>query len=111
MGLLSEPYQSGRAGRLLRAARTLTAAGAVGALVGRRSRVLSALSGLSLLAGSVATRFGIFEGGVASAEDPKFTVVPQRERLDQRAAAERAGAAPADVPGDKTAGGPAAAGL
>jgi hypothetical protein len=80
MGLLSEPYRIGKAGRLLRAARTLTVAGAAGALLGRRSRVLSALSGAALLAGSVATRFGIYAGGVASGSDPKYTVVPQRER-------------------------------
>jgi hypothetical protein len=90
LGLLSEPYTQGRAGRLLRAGRALTAAGVVGALLGRRSRVISALSGVSLLAASVATRFGIFEGGVASAKDPKYTVVPQRERLAQRAASDRA---------------------
>ncbi|WP_369793878.1 NrfD/PsrC family molybdoenzyme membrane anchor subunit [Actinoplanes sp. SE50/110] len=83
-GILSEPYAVGRPGRLLRAGRVLTAAGAVGAVLGRRSRVVSALSGLSLLAASVATRFGIFEGGVASAKDPKYTVVPQRERLVRR---------------------------
>ncbi len=87
MGLLSEPYQQGRAGKLLRAARLLTAVGAAGALIGRRSRVVSALSGLSLLGGSLATRFGIFDGGVASARDPKYTVIPQRERLAARAAA------------------------
>jgi hypothetical protein len=83
-GLLAEPYRQGRAGRLLRAARVLTAAGAVGAVLGRHSRVISALSGLSLLAGSMATRFGIFDGGIASAKDPKYTVLPQRERLAQR---------------------------
>jgi len=84
-GLLSEPYKTGRAGRLLRAGRALTAAGVAGALLGRRSRLLSAASGLSLLAASALTRFGIFHGGVASATDPKYTVVPQRERLAQMA--------------------------
>jgi hypothetical protein len=82
LGLLSEPYREGRAGRLLRTGRALTAAGVAGALLGRRSRVASALSGAALLAASVATRFGIFAGGVASAKDPKYTVVPQRERLN-----------------------------
>ena len=53
---------------------------------GRRSRVLSALSGAALIAASVCTRFGIFHGGVASARDPRYTVVPQRERADRRAA-------------------------
>jgi hypothetical protein len=85
-GILSEPYRDGRPGRLLRAGRALTAAGVIGAVLGRRSRTVSALSGLSLLAASLATRFGIFEGGVASAKDPKYTVLPQRERLAQKAA-------------------------
>jgi hypothetical protein len=80
-GILSEPYREGRPGRLLRAGRNLTALGVAGAVLGRRSRLVSALSGLSLLTASLATRFGIFEGGVASAKDPKYTVVPQRERL------------------------------
>lgn len=86
LGLLSEPYALGTAGRLLRAGRALTAAGVAGALVGRRHRSLSALSGAALLAASVCTRFGIFHGGVASAKDPRYTVVPQRERADRRAA-------------------------
>jgi hypothetical protein len=63
----------------------LTAAGVAGALLGRRSKVISVLSGAALLAASVATRFGIFDGGVESAKDPKYTVVPQRDRLDQGA--------------------------
>lgn len=83
-GLLSEPYATGRAGRFLRAGRALTAAGVAGAVLGRRSRVVSALSGVSLLAASVLTRFGIFEGGMASARDPRYTVVPQNERLASR---------------------------
>lgn len=81
MGLVSEPYHEGPAGARMRAARTLTAAGALGALAGRRSRVISALSGVALLAGSALTRFGVYEAGIASARDPKYTVVPQRERL------------------------------
>ncbi|GAB2567174.1 polysulfide reductase [Paractinoplanes abujensis] len=83
-GLLSEPYHTGRPGKMLRAARALTIAGAVGAVVGRRSRVVSALAGASLLAGSLLTRFGVFEAGVDSAKDPRYTVVPQRERLNAR---------------------------
>jgi hypothetical protein len=95
LGLLSEPYKQGRAGRLLRAGRALTAAGVVGAVLGRRSRLVSVLSGVSLLAASLATRFGIFEGGVASAKDPKYTVVPQRERLERRGQDKEQGPAPA----------------
>ncbi|MEU7975892.1 NrfD/PsrC family molybdoenzyme membrane anchor subunit [Micromonospora sp. NPDC049089] len=84
LGLLSEPYRLGRPGRLLRAGRLLTAGGVAGALLGRRSRMVGALSGTALLAASVLTRFGIFYGGVASARDPRYTVVPQRERVEAR---------------------------
>ncbi|MFF5216178.1 NrfD/PsrC family molybdoenzyme membrane anchor subunit [Micromonospora sp. NPDC000442] len=86
LGLLGEPYRTGRAGRLLRAGRALTVAGVAGAVLGRRSRLVSAVSGAALLAASVATRFGVFHAGVASARDPKYTVLPQRARLDRRAA-------------------------
>ncbi|MFJ8579688.1 NrfD/PsrC family molybdoenzyme membrane anchor subunit [Micromonospora sp. NPDC093277] len=85
LGLLSEPYAIGTAGRLLRTGRALTAAGVTGALLGRRNRALSALSGGALLAAAVCTRFGIFHGGIASTRDPRYTVVPQRERADRRA--------------------------
>jgi hypothetical protein len=83
MGLAAEPLHAGRAGRLMRAARALTAAGAAGAVLGRRSRLASALSGLALAAGSACTRFGIFEAGQQSARDPRYTIVPQRARLDR----------------------------
>lgn len=83
-GLVSEPYHRGRAGRWFRAGRLLTAAGAVGALVAGRHRRGAAASGLALLVGSLCTRFGVFEAGRASARDPKYTVVPQRERLAAR---------------------------
>jgi len=39
------------------------------------------MSGAALLAGSVCTRFAIFEAGQASARDPRYTVIPQRERV------------------------------
>lgn len=81
MGVAAEPLHQGKAGRYLRASKVLTAAGAAGALLSGRSRALSVLSGAALLAGSWCTRFGIFEAGQASARDPRYTVVPQRERL------------------------------
>lgn len=84
LGLQSEAYHEPRPRRLLSAAKALTAVGAVGAVLGRRSRLLSGLSGAALLAGSACTRFGIYYGGVESARDPKYTVVPQRERLEAR---------------------------
>jgi hypothetical protein len=83
MGLSAQPLHHGRAGRYTSAARALTAVGAALVVVpaARRSRLGSALAGVSLLAGSAATRFGIFHAGQQSALDPRYTVVPQRERL------------------------------
>ena len=86
-GLTSEPYTHGRSGRLVKAGRALLAVGTATALLSRRSRVLSAISGAALVASSVATRFGVFEAGRVSARDPKYTVVPQRERLDENRSA------------------------
>jgi DMSO reductase anchor subunit len=78
---LAEPYEQGRAGAVLRAAEILTVAGLAGAVLGRRRRAVSALAGVSLLAASALTRYGVFEAGLASARDPKYTIVPQRRRI------------------------------
>ncbi|WAP54031.1 NrfD/PsrC family molybdoenzyme membrane anchor subunit [Streptomyces sp. S465] len=85
LGVVAETYREGRAGRLMRTAEALSAAGALGgALLGRRSRTAAALSGAALLAASACTRFGVFHAGMRSAKDPKYTVLPQRERLEAR---------------------------
>jgi formate-dependent nitrite reductase membrane component NrfD len=82
MGVARETYETGSAGRLMTAAERLVAGGAlVGAIAGRRSRVVSAAAGAALMAGSACTRFGVFRAGVASAKDPRYTVEPQRARL------------------------------
>jgi hypothetical protein len=86
MGLAAECYHEGAAGRLMKAAEMLTTAGAVAAALGRRSSLHRRAAGAALLTGSALTRFGIFKAGVASARDPKYTVVPQRERLEQEKA-------------------------
>jgi formate-dependent nitrite reductase membrane component NrfD len=83
MGITAEPLHEGRAGRLMRAAKVLTVVGAAGSLLAGRSRAVAVVSGAALMAGSACTRFGVFEAGQASARDPKYTVVPQRERLDR----------------------------
>ena len=85
MGLAAETLHRGTAGRWMTASKALTVAGAVGALAGGRSRALSMASGAALMAGSLCTRFGVYEAGIASAKDPKYTVVPQRERVDSGA--------------------------
>ncbi len=84
-GLAAEPYKKGKAGRFMRAGEILAAAGTAGSvLLAGRGRGAAALSGAALLAGSACTRFGIFFAGIQSAEDPKYTVVPQRERVAER---------------------------
>ena len=84
MGLSAQPMHQGLAGRYTRAARALTATGALlTATLARRSRAASVLAGGALLAGSAATRFGIFHAGQQSTRDPRYTVVPQRARLSQ----------------------------
>jgi hypothetical protein len=83
IGLPAQPLHDGRAGQLLSAARLLTAAGAIGSLFSRRSRVAAAAAGIALLGGSAWTRLGIFEAGQASARDPKYTITPQQDRIRQ----------------------------
>jgi hypothetical protein len=83
LGPLSEPYHSGPSGSLTRVAKVLTAVGgmAIGAW-GHRSRGAAVAGGTALLAGALTERFAVFRAGFASAKDPKFTVGPQRERVE-----------------------------
>ncbi|MDT4923192.1 MAG: hypothetical protein QOG01_905 [Pseudonocardiales bacterium] len=81
MGVAAEPLHQGRAGTLMRTSKALTLAGAAATALAARSRIAGVAAGAALLTGSALTRFGIFEAGQASARDPKYTVVPQRERL------------------------------
>jgi formate-dependent nitrite reductase membrane component NrfD len=79
-GDLAEPYETGTVGAIFRLAEFLTAGALAGAVLGGKSRAVSAMSGASLVAASAMTRFGIFEAGMASARDPRYTIVPQRRR-------------------------------
>lgn len=87
LGIAKEPMEQGRPGRLLRFARWSNIAG--GGLLGlshagplrARPRLSLTVGGALLVAASAATRFGVFAAGVVSASDPRYTVVPQRERL------------------------------
>jgi hypothetical protein len=54
---------------------------------------VSIAAGVLLNSGAALTRFGVYEAGMISAKDPKYTVVPQRERLDARRRAEAEAAA------------------
>jgi DMSO reductase anchor subunit len=86
LGDLAEPFEEQPAKGWHRASKILTAAGAIGAALVGGHRIGAALSGVALLAGSLATRFGVFEAGMESAKDPKYTVKPQRARAAEAAA-------------------------
>ena len=84
-GDVAGAYRTGKAGWWNRLARVFTAAGALGALLaalgGRHGRVAAVTSGAALAAGSLATRFAVFEAGMASAANPEHVIAPQRARL------------------------------
>jgi hypothetical protein len=78
---LAEPYGREDAGRFDKASKALSGIGAaVMGLAGRR-RSAAALGGTLVLAGAALERWSIFRAGFESARDPKYTVMPQRERL------------------------------
>ena len=86
IGVVKEAFHEGKAEKYMKAAEMLTTGGAVLAALGgvTRRRTLRAAAGAMLLAGSAFTRFGIFEAGISSTQDPKYTVIPQRKRLEER---------------------------
>lgn len=82
----AEPLHEGKPGRWLKAAEVLTVAGGIGALLGRRSRLAAVAAGAALLGASALTRFAILQAGLDSAQDPRYTVQPQKDRLAARRA-------------------------
>jgi hypothetical protein len=97
LGDLGEPYKKGLSGKLSRAAGALTLAGA--ALIAARggsSRAAALAGGAVLTAGVITERWAVFRAGFQSAADPKYTVGPQRARIERgeaRGAVRRAGSA------------------
>ncbi|MGZ4457386.1 MAG: NrfD/PsrC family molybdoenzyme membrane anchor subunit [Nocardioides sp.] len=85
LGMLAEPYEKGTPGLMMRTATRMTAGAAALSVLGGRWRAVSVVAGATFVAASALTRFAIFEAGLASARDPKYTVVPQRERLRRKA--------------------------
>ena len=85
--VVAETLHDGRPGTMLRLSEALAVAGGIGTLLGGRRRGVAAASGLALLAASALTRFGIFEAGIRSAKDPRYTIEPQKRRLAARRAA------------------------
>jgi hypothetical protein len=84
LGDLGEPYRKGLPGKLSRTARALLVGGA--AVLGARGRSsrAAAVAGSALIsAGVIAERWAIFRAGFVSAADPKYTVGPQRDRIER----------------------------
>ena len=84
LGELGEPYETADAGRYARAARWLTAAGAVVTVLARRRRLARVLGAGLTLGGSLCERWAVYRAGFISARDPRYTVGPQRERIGSR---------------------------
>jgi formate-dependent nitrite reductase membrane component NrfD len=85
--VVAETLHDARPGTMLRLSEALATAGGIGVLLGGRRRGVAAASGLALLAASALTRFGIFDAGIRSAKDPRYTIEPQKRRLAARRAA------------------------
>jgi hypothetical protein len=85
LGELGKPYREGVSGKLAAAAKALTVAGgALMATGAKRSRRVVAAGAACLLAGSFCERWAVYKAGFASAADPRYTVGPQRERVEAR---------------------------
>ena len=82
---LAEPYEQGEAGRYDKCAKAFSGLGAaVTAFVGRRRRSAAIAGGALILAGAAFERWSVFRAGFQSSRDPKYTVMPQRQRLRER---------------------------
>jgi len=81
---LAEPYEKDEAGRFDKLSKVCTGAGAALTVLFGRRRASAAAGGALIMAGSALARWSIFRAGFQSARDPKYTVIPQRERLRER---------------------------
>lgn len=83
----AQPLREGKAGWMMRLSETLAVAGGIATLLGGHRRDVAVAAGSALVAASALTRFGVFEAGIRSAEDPRYTIEPQQRRLAARRAA------------------------
>ena len=80
------PLHEGLPGKLMKASEWLIASGGVGTAVAAatKSRTVSVVSGLALMAGSACTRFGVLNAGLEAVKDPATTIAPQKRRAEAR---------------------------
>lgn len=89
LGFVGEVYEKGEAGRYGKISKACVAAGAgLLALGGRRSRPVAVTASAFILAGELALRWSVFKAGFQSARDPRYTVIPQKERKRRREGAQ-----------------------
>ena len=85
LGFVGEVYKQGEARKYARVSKLCTVAGAgLLAWQGKRSRAAAVAGSALVLGGELALRWSVFKAGFQSARDPKYTVLPQRERLRKR---------------------------
>ena len=81
LGFVGEVYKKEAAGSLARISKLCAAAGAgVLATRGRVSRPALIAGSALVLAGELALRWSVFRAGFQSARDPRYTVIPQKQR-------------------------------
>jgi hypothetical protein len=84
LGEVGEPYSQGMSGKLTRLAGGMLCAGAgLMAARGGRSRAAAVAGSAVITAGVIAERWAVFKAGFQSASDPKYTVGPQRSRIER----------------------------
>ncbi|HEX5269558.1 MAG TPA: hypothetical protein VFW33_03675, partial [Gemmataceae bacterium] len=85
LGDLAEPYHDSHSspGRFAKLAKAFGLGGAAVLAVAGRRRPFAVLGGASILAASFCQRWSVYRAGTASAEDPTYTVAPQRNRIEQ----------------------------
>lgn len=85
LGDLAGPYHEPPAGTWSKASSTLTAIGtgllAAGTRLGRFRRTATTAGALAMLAGAFAERWAVVRAGEESADNPAYTVDPQRRRV------------------------------
>ena len=84
LGELGEPYSRPASPGSSRAAGALALAGAALIAAGRDARAAAAIAGGGVLtAGALLARWSVYRAGFQSAADPKYTVGPQRARVER----------------------------
>jgi len=85
LGFVGEVYRVGEAGRFRRLTKACAVAGAgLIAWKGMRSRAATVAGSALVLSGELALRWSVFKAGFQSARDPRYTVLPQKERLEHK---------------------------